>query len=183
MISYRACQVSGGELITITARDWPDASVVGAAAPRCRFGSMHAVPATVITAVDGHAGRRGEVKLVCTSPNFHRAQHHAAGSVWLTCSPNGLDFFSGTVEGTRTVEHGSLYFRYAPPQSYTQLLLAFVVALSCFFMLRAFAWCPSPSPHPPTHPPTCTPAHPRRVNRVRNPYPPTSLLTPTLTMP
>ena len=70
----------GWDFITVTARDWPDASVVGAAAPRCRFGSMHAVPATVIAAGDSRVGRRGEVKLVCTSPNFHRAQHHAAGS-------------------------------------------------------------------------------------------------------
>ena len=54
-----------------------------------------------------------------------------AGSVWLTCSPNGVDFPSGTVEGTRTVERGGLYFRYSTnPQSYTHLLLAFVVLLS-----------------------------------------------------
>jgi len=114
---------------------------VGAAAPRCRFGSMHAVPATVIAAGDSRVGRRGEVKLVCTSPNFHRAQHHAAGSMWLTCSPNGADFPSGTVEGTRTVERGGLYFRYSTnPLSYTHLLLAFVVLLSGFFLLRALAW-------------------------------------------
>ena len=80
VLSSVARQVSGGDFITVTARDWPDASVVGAAAPRCRFGSMHAVPATVIAAGDSRVGRRGEVKLVCTSPNFHRAQHHAAGS-------------------------------------------------------------------------------------------------------
>ena len=77
LLSGVGLQVSGGDLVTVTARDWPDASVVGDAAPRCRFGSMHAVPATV--AADGRTGRRGEVKLVCTSPNFHRAQHHAAG--------------------------------------------------------------------------------------------------------
>eukprot|EP00964_Phaeocystis_antarctica_P099288 scaffold65149_cov45-Phaeocystis_antarctica.AAC.1 len=80
VLSSVARQVSGGDFITVTARDWPDASVVGAAAPRCRFGSMHAVPATVTAAGDSRADRRGEVKLVCTSPNFHRAQHHAAGS-------------------------------------------------------------------------------------------------------
>ena len=64
-----------------------------------------------------------------------------AGSVWLTCSPNGADFPSGTVEGTRTVERGGLYFRYSTnPQSYTHLLLAFVVLLSGFLLLRALAW-------------------------------------------
>ena len=80
ILSSFARQVSGGDLITVTARDWPDASVVGAAAPRCRFGSMHAVLATVTAAGDSRVDRRGEVKLVCTSPNFHRAHHHAAGS-------------------------------------------------------------------------------------------------------
>ena len=132
-------QVSGGELITVFARDWPDASVVGAAAPRCRFGSMQAVPATVTP--DSRAGRRGEVKLVCTSPNFHRAHHHAAGSVWLTCSPNGADFPSGTVEGTRTVERSGLYFRYSTnPQSTTHMLLAFVVLLAGFLLIRLVTW-------------------------------------------
>ena len=38
------------------------------------------VAATVTATGDSRAGRRGEVKLGCTSPNFQRAHHHAAGS-------------------------------------------------------------------------------------------------------
>ena len=86
-----------------------------------------------------------------------------AGSVWLTCSPNGADFPSGTVEGTRTVERGGLYFRYSTnPQSYTHLLLAFVVLLSGLLLIRALTWCPPPphrhppTPNPLTHPPPPT---------------------------
>jgi antitoxin (DNA-binding transcriptional repressor) of toxin-antitoxin stability system len=37
-----AAQVSGGQRITITARGWPSADVVGHQASRCRFGSMRA---------------------------------------------------------------------------------------------------------------------------------------------
>ena len=33
-------------------------------------------------------------KLVCTSPDFHRTQRAAAGSVLLQCAPNGVDFVS-----------------------------------------------------------------------------------------
>ena len=83
--------------------------------------------------------------------------------MWLTCSPNGADFPSGTVEGTRTAERGGLYFRYSTnPQSTTHMLLAFVVLLAGFLLLRILTWCPLPPPPTTTHPPmTVTfPSHP-----------------------
>tara|TARA_B110001452_G_scaffold109399_1_gene90776 strand:+ start:247 stop:1320 length:1074 start_codon:yes stop_codon:yes gene_type:complete len=141
--------VSGGELVTISARGWPDASTVGAVTPRCRFGALRSVACSSSSSSSARAAgfpaAHGALaahatltKLVCTSPDFHRTQRAAAGSVLLQCAPNGVDFPSAEVLGG-AVEGEGLLYRFTP-QPYLEVLVSLVVLLGALLLLRAAAW-------------------------------------------
>lgn len=139
--------VSGGEVVTISARGWPDASIVGAERPHCRFGALRPVACSssggsstrAAAAAASPAARATLTKLVCTTPDFHRTQRAAAGSVWLQCAPNGVDFPSAEVLGG-AVEGEGLLYRFTP-QPYLEVLVSLVVLLGALLLLRAAAWC------------------------------------------